>query len=171
MDLNTYLFFDGQCEDAFRLYEKVLGGKITTLMRYADAPSGPPAFKGCNRIIHVSLRAGNRVLMGSDAPPADLDPLPSGHRPEAHKTPQGFWTNVSVDTPDEAERIYHALGEDAAVTMPIGETFFAYRFGLLNDRFGTPWMIATLQRPYDGSRTPRPLAGEGGLGAASRAFN
>jgi uncharacterized protein YndB with AHSA1/START domain len=58
VDLNTYLFFDGQCEDAFRLYEKVLGGKITTLMRYSDAPSGPAAFKGCNRVIHVSLRFG-----------------------------------------------------------------------------------------------------------------
>ena len=58
MDLNTYLLFDGQCEDAFRLYEKVLGGKITGLMRYADAPSGPPAFKGCNRVIHASLRVG-----------------------------------------------------------------------------------------------------------------
>jgi hypothetical protein len=63
MDLNTYLFFDGQCEDAFRLYEQVLGGKMTGLMRYSDAPSGPAAFKGCNRVIHVSLRVGDRVLM------------------------------------------------------------------------------------------------------------
>jgi len=141
MDLNTYLFFDGQCEDAFRLYEKALGGKITTLMRYSDAPSGPAAFKGCNRVIHVSLRVGDRVLMGSDTPPDDLDPMPSGHRPEAHETPQGFRANVTVDTPAEAERIYDALAEGGAVAMPIGETFFAQRFGMLNDRFGTPWMI------------------------------
>ena len=74
MDLNTYLFFDGQCEEAFRLYEKVLGGKLTGLMRYADVPSGPPAFKECKRIIHVSLRVGDRVLMGSDLPAPGLDP-------------------------------------------------------------------------------------------------
>jgi len=141
MDLNTYLFFDGQCEDAFRLYEKVLGGKITGLMRYSDVPSGPPAFKGCNRVIHASLRVGDRVLMGSDTPPGGLDPMPSGHRPEAYKSPQGFRANVTVDTPAEAERIYHALAEDGVVAMPIGETFFAHRFGMLNDRFGTPWMV------------------------------
>jgi uncharacterized protein YndB with AHSA1/START domain/uncharacterized glyoxalase superfamily protein PhnB len=145
MDLNTYLFFDGQCEDAFRLYESVLGGKITGLMRYADAPSGPPAFKGCQRIIHVSLRVGDRVLMGSDTPPGRVEPMPSGHRPEEYKTPQGFRANVSVDTPAEAERIYHALAEGGAVAMPIGETFFAQRFGMLTDRFGTPWMINCLK--------------------------
>jgi PhnB protein len=145
MDLNTYLFFNGQCEDAFRLYEKVLGGKITGLMRYADVPSGPPAFKGCKRVIHVSLRVGDRVLMGSDTPPGGLDPMPSGHRPEEYKTPQGFRANVAVDTPAEAERIYHALAEGGAITMPMGETFFARRFGMLNDRFGTPWMITCLK--------------------------
>jgi PhnB protein len=145
MDLNTYLFFDGQCEDAFRLYEKVLGGKMTGLMRYADAPSGPAAFKGCNRVIHVSLRVGDRVLMGSDTPPDGLEPMPSGHRPDEYKTPQGFRANVTVDTPAEAERIYHALAEGGAIAMPMAETFFARRFGMLHDRFGTPWMITCLK--------------------------
>lgn len=158
MDLNTYLFFDGQCEDAFRLYEKVLGGKITGLMRYADAPSGPPAFKGCNRVIHVSLRVGDRVLMGSDTPPDGLDPMPSGHRPEAHKTPQGFRANVAVDTPAEADRIYHALVEGGAVAMPIAETFFAQRFGMVNDRFGTPWMITCLKPMPAADGTSKPFA-------------
>src|SRR5215470_19773407 len=115
MDLNTYLFFDGQCEDAFRLYEKVLGGRIKGLMRYADMPSGPPTFKGCNRVIHVSLSIGDRILMGSDTPPDGVDPMRCGHRPEAHKTPQGFRTNVTVDTPAEADRIYHALVEGGSV--------------------------------------------------------
>lgn len=156
MDLNTYLFFDGQCEDAFRLYEQVLGGKMTGLMRYADVPSGPAAFKGCNRVIHVSLRVGDRVLMGSDTPPDGLDPMPSGHRPEAHQTPQGFRANVTVDTPAEADRIYQALGEGGTVAMPIGETFFALRFGMVNDRFGTPWMITCLKpmQAADGASKP-----------------
>ena len=61
MDLNTYLFFDGQCEEAFKFYEKVLGGRITALMRYGDVPSGPPVFKGNARIIHTSLQVGDRL--------------------------------------------------------------------------------------------------------------
>jgi PhnB protein len=123
----------------------VLGGKIAGLMRYADVPSGPPAFKGCNRVIHVSLRVGDRVLMGSDTPPSGVNPMPSGHRPEAYKKPQGFRANVTVDTPAEAERIYHALAEGGTIAMPIGETFFAQRFGMLDDKFGTPWMITCLK--------------------------
>jgi uncharacterized glyoxalase superfamily protein PhnB/uncharacterized protein YndB with AHSA1/START domain len=145
MDLNTYLFFDGQCEEAFRLYENVLGGKLAGQMRYADAPSAPPSFKGCNRVIHVSLRVGDRVLMGSDMPAGGLDPTPPEHQPEAYKTPRGFRANVSVDSPAEAERIYQALAEGGTIAMPIAETFFARRFGMLNDRFGTPWMITCLK--------------------------
>jgi len=140
MDLNTYLFFDGQCEEAFKLYEKVFGGRITALMRYGDVPSGPAAFKGNGRVIHVNLQVGDRVLMGSDTPPAGLDPMP-GHEPNVHKTPQGFRSNATVDTPAEADRIYSALAEGGTIVAPIGETFFAHRFGMLNDRFGTPWMI------------------------------
>jgi uncharacterized glyoxalase superfamily protein PhnB/uncharacterized protein YndB with AHSA1/START domain len=143
MDLNTYLFFDGQCEEAFRLYEKVLGGKLAGLMRYADVPSGPPAFKGCNRVIHASLHVGDRVLMGSDMPAGG--PAPTPHRPEADKTPRGLRTNVTADTPAEAERIYHALAEGGTIAMPIAETFFAQRFGMLDDKFGTPWMITCLK--------------------------
>jgi uncharacterized glyoxalase superfamily protein PhnB/uncharacterized protein YndB with AHSA1/START domain len=145
MDLNTYLFFDGRCEEAFRFYENVLGGKLAGLMRYADAPSAPPSFKGCNRVIHVSLRVGDRVLMGSDMPAGGLDPTPPEHQPEAYKPPRGFRANVTVDTPAEAERIYQALAEGGTIAMPIAETFFAQRFGMLNDRFGTPWMITCLK--------------------------
>jgi len=147
MDLNTYLFFDGQCEEAFKLYEKVLGGRITALMRYGDVPSGPAVLKGNTRVIHTNLQVGDRVLMGSDTPPAGLGPMPSGHQPDAYKTPQGFRANISVDTPAEAERIYHALAENGTVAMPIGETFFAHRFGMLNDRFGTPWMVTCPKAP------------------------
>lgn len=157
MDLNTYLFFDGQCEEAFRFYEQVLGGKLAGLMRYADVPSGPPAFRGCNRIIHVSLRVGDRVLMGSDTPPSGLAPMPSGHQPEGYNTPQGFRANVTADTPAEAERIYRALAEDGTIAMPIAETFFARRFGMLNDKFGTPWMITCLKPAQAPEREAEPF--------------
>jgi uncharacterized protein YndB with AHSA1/START domain len=83
--------------------------------------------------------------MGSDMPAGGLDPTPPEHQPEAYKTPRGFRANVSVDSPAEAERIYQALAEGGTIAMPIAETFFARRFGMLNDRFGTPWMITCLK--------------------------
>jgi len=136
MDLNTYLFFDGQCEAAFKLYARVLGGKISTLMRYGEVKDGPSSFKGNQRVIHASLQVGDRILMGSDTPPG------SGAMPGQHYTkPQGFYANIGVDTPAAAERIFSALAEDGSVAMPMAETFFAHRFGMLTDRFGTPWMV------------------------------
>src|SRR5580700_6453744 len=101
-DLVTYLSFDGQCEAAFKHYEKVLGGKILMMMRYADAPSGaggPQTPDVANRIMHVRLKVGDRLLMGADAPP------------QFATKAQGFCVSVSVDEPAEADRIFHALGD------------------------------------------------------------
>jgi uncharacterized glyoxalase superfamily protein PhnB/uncharacterized protein YndB with AHSA1/START domain len=141
MDLSPYLFFDGTCEAAFKHYEKVLRGKITAMMRYDDVPCGPPAFKGCNRVVHASLEVGGRVLMGSDTPPAFTDSKGGSHPPEPLRPPHGFRAALIVDTPAEAERVYKELAGEGVVAMPMAETFFAQRFGMLADKFGTPWMI------------------------------
>jgi PhnB protein len=136
MDLNIYLFFDGQCEEAFKVYARVLGAKISTLMRYGDLKDGPLSFKGNDRVIHASLQVGDRILMGSDTPPT------SGAMPgQEYVKPRGFRANIGVSTPGEAERIFDALAEGGNVTKPMAETFFAHRFGMLTDRFGTPWMV------------------------------
>ncbi|HUB65055.1 MAG TPA: VOC family protein [Methylocella sp.] len=130
-DLVTYLSFDGQCEAAFKYYEKVLGGKILMMVRHADAPAGagvPQTPEAANRIMHARLKVGDRLLMGGDAPP------------HASK-PQGFCVNIMVDDPAEAERIFGELGESGVVRMPIAETFWARRFGMLIDKFGIPWMV------------------------------
>jgi PhnB protein len=111
---------------------KVFGGKILVMMRHSDAPSGsgvPQNPEVANRIMHARLEAGGRLLMGGDAPMRD----PS--------KPQGFCVSVAVDNPAEAERIFKELSESGTVTMPIGETFWAQRFGMVTDRFGTPWMV------------------------------
>ena len=130
MDLNTYLGFDGQCEAAFKHYEKVLGGKILMMLRNADAPPGTPIpAESANRIMHARLQVGDRLLMGGDAP--------SGRGSK----PQGFCANIMVDDPAEAERIFRELGAGGTVTMPITETFWARRFGMLTDKFGIPWMV------------------------------
>jgi PhnB protein len=130
MELNPYLNFNGQCEAAFKFYEKCLGGKIEFMMRFADSPMAdqvPPQRR--NQIVHVRMIAGGKVLMGSDAPP------------EQFEKPQGFSVSIGVNDPAEAERIFNALAENGTVRMPLQQTFWAIRFGALVDQFGIPWMI------------------------------
>ena len=135
MKLNAYLNFKGQCEEAFKLYEQVLGGKIMAMMKYSDSPMADqvPA-ESRNAIMHASMVVGDQALFGSDAPP------------EHFEKPQGFAVSLSIAEPAEADRVFQALSEGGSVQMPIQETFWAQRFGMLRDRFGTPWMI-NCERP------------------------
>ena len=131
MHLNPYLTFDGQCEDAFRLYESVLGGKIGYLMRYNEGPECDEAPDGWGqKVMHASLTVGNTHLMGSDELPGHIE------------KPQGFSICILIDEPSEAERVFTALAEGGTITLPLEETFWAFRYGTLVDRFGTPWMIS-----------------------------
>jgi PhnB protein len=135
MQLNPYLTFNGQCEAAFKFYEKVLGGKIEAMMTFGGSPMedrAPAEWR--DKIMHARLTVGANVLMGSDAPPDRYEPM------------KGITVSIGVDDPAEAERIFHALAEGATVQMPIQQTFWAARFGMLTDRFGTPWMINCEQR-------------------------
>ena len=130
MQLNPYLSFDGNCREAFQFYEKVLGGKIVAMMTWAETPmkdQSPPETH--NKIVHARLIAGEDVLMGRDAPGGQ------------YRKPQGITVTINTEEPIEAERIFQALSEGGAVMMPIAETFWARRFGMLTDRYGTPWMI------------------------------
>jgi PhnB protein len=130
MQLNPYLTFNGQCEAAFKLYEKCLRGKIEAMVSHGDSPMAnqvPPEWR--KKVLHARLVVGDEVLMGSDAPP------------ERYEAPKGFSVSISVDDPAEAERIFHALAENGAVQMPLQKTFWAVRFGMLVDRFGIPWMV------------------------------
>ncbi len=130
MDFVSYLGFDGRCEEAFKHYEKVLHGRIIAMMRYSDAPTGVPSDDGRNNLImHARLEVGGRLLLGGDAPTARFS------------KPQGFCVSIMVDDPAEAERIFRELGVGGTVDMPMGETFWAERFGMLTDRFGIPWMV------------------------------
>jgi PhnB protein len=130
MQLNPYLLFNGQCEAAFKFYEKVLGGKIVSMMPHEGTPAAtqvPPEW--LKKIIHARLVVGDKVLMGSDAPP------------DRYQETRGFSISLGVDTPAEAERIFQAFSEKGKVNMPMEKTFFAERFGMLADQFGIPWMI------------------------------
>lgn len=130
MKMNTYLMFNGNCEAAFKFYEHCLGGKIVNMLTHRDAPSAEhvPA-EWHDKVMHVCLDLGDRLLMGSDSPP------------DCFEKPQGFYVQLSIDDPTEAERIFQTLAENGTVKMPFEATFWAYRFGMLVDRFGTPWMV------------------------------
>ncbi len=130
MKIAPYLFFSGACEEAFKFYEKALGAKIEMKMHYQDMPievTHPSELQ--SKIAHIRMKIGEQLIMGSDVPP------------ERFNKPQGFDINLTVDTPEEADRIFAALSEGGSVKMPIEETFWALRFGSLVDRFGIPWMV------------------------------
>jgi PhnB protein len=130
MKLNSHLTFNGQCEAAFKFYEQCLDGKIVTMLTHGESPIAsqvPSEWR--NHVLHASLAIGNETLMGCDAPP------------ERYQKPQGFSVALHVKDPQEAERKFRALAENGTVQMPIQETFWSVRFGMLVDRFGIPWMI------------------------------
>ena len=130
MKINAYLNFNGQCDAAFAFYEKCLDGKIAFKLTFGESPMAKDMPKEChNQIIHARLVVGDNVFMGSDCPEG------------RYEKPQGFHVSIGIETPADAERIFKALSENGTVTMPIAETFWAQRFGMLVDQFGIPWMI------------------------------
>jgi len=134
MEISPYLGFNGQCEEAFKFYEKVLGGKIEGIMTYGSSPIAaqmPPEMR--DKIIHVRMLVGNQVLMGGDAPPQNF------------KLAEGFNVSITVKDSAEAERIFNELSKDGKITMPLQKTFWSIRFGMAVDRFGTPWIINCAQ--------------------------
>src|SRR5438309_1938568 len=130
MKLHTYLNFGGNCEEAFRFYEKNLGGKIEMMMRYADQPDPKNVPPGTEKyVLYLNMTIGETQLMGSDVPPERFQPMRS------------VYLSLAVDSSEEAERIFKLLAQGGEVFMPMEETFFAFRFGMLRDKFGTSWMI------------------------------
>lgn len=130
--METYLFFDGNCAEAMRFYERTLGGKIEMMMTHAESPEAARSPPGnANRILHASLVVGGQRLMPSDAM--------AGQPYEGMK---GFCLSLVFPTVDEAKRLFEALAQGGRVNMPMDKTFFVEAFGMLVDRFGTPWMVS-----------------------------
>ena len=130
MKLVSYLGFDGNCAEAFKHYESVLGGRIVTLMTNGDSPMAaqtPP--DQLQRIMHVRLEAGDQTLMGSDNPAGVQQQM------------KGFCVSINLEDVAEAERLYAGLSEGGSIQMALESTFWAKRFAMFRDRFGTPWMI------------------------------
>ena len=130
MEVVPYLSFDGRCAEAFRFYERLLGGRIGMMMRWSESPiADQVAPEWGERIIHATLELDGALLLASDAPPSH------------YGKPQGFSVSIQTDDLDKAERIFAGLAEGGEIQMPLAETFWAKRFGMVTDRFGIPWMV------------------------------
>ena len=124
------LAFKGQCEAAFRFYQQHLNGTIAFMLAWGDSPMAGDAPPGWDvKICHATLRIGDTVITGSDVPP------------DRYEQPRGFEILLAMNDPVEAERVFAALAEGGTIKMPLQETFWASRFGVLVDQFGIPWSI------------------------------
>lgn len=131
MRVTTYLSFNGDCEAAFQLYERCLGGRIGAVFRYGGTPLAgdvPPEWS--DKVMHASVTVGEQVLMGADV------------APDRYEAPKGISLSVHTESVEDAERVFRELGNGGRVVMPLERTFWAPRFGMVVDRFGVPWLIS-----------------------------
>ena len=136
MSVQPYLFFGGRCEEALNFYRSAVGAEVQMMMRYKDSPE-PRQMPECfdHKIMHASVRVGESTLMASDGMcdgPASFE---------------SFSLAVTVGDENEAERVFAALSEGGVVTMPLEKTFWAPKFGMLQDRFGVGWMVSVMHKP------------------------
>lgn len=133
--VNTYLTFNGNCEEAFNFYKSVFGGDFAYIGRFGEMPEGdgysvPEADK--NKIMHVGLPIGNTILMGSDTGGDWAAKLIEGNN---------FSVSVNTESKEEADRIFNGLAAEGQITMPMENTFWGAYFGMLTDKFGIQWMV------------------------------
>ncbi|CAG1009046.1 hypothetical protein BURK1_03609 [Burkholderiales bacterium] len=137
MQIQPYMMFEGRCEEAIAFYQKALGARLDMLMRYKESPEPPPPDKvppgSDDKVMHASLTIGDTVVMASDG-------FCSGRTQF-----QGFALSASVPDVASAERAFAALSAGGQVTMPLMQTFWSPRFGMLVDRFGVAWMVNVVQ--------------------------
>jgi PhnB protein len=135
MQVQSYLFFDGRCEEAIEFYRKTLGAEVLMMLRFKDSPdpgSCPPGSE--NKVMHASLRIGDVNVMASDG------------RCLGNPNFQGFALSLTVPDEAAADRTFAALGDGGQVQMPLTKTFFSPRFGMVADRFGVMWMVLVAQQ-------------------------
>ena len=137
MEVQSYLVFDGRCEEAIEFYKSALGAKVTRLLRFKDNPGecdpsmARPEIQ--NKVMHASLSIGDSVVMVSDG------------RCQGKSKFEGFSLSLTPANAAEADRLFAALADGGKVQMPMGKTFFSPRFGMVMDRFGVSWMVVTAQ--------------------------
>lgn len=140
MKLIPFLGFNGKTHEAMAFYAQVLSGKVTSEMRYRDMPPmentdgcGEMPPETLDHVAHSQLEVGSAILMAADGPSSGGE--------------NSTTINIDVDTVEEAERVFKALADGGEIKMPIGETFWAHRWGFLIDRYGKPWMVNCMKQP------------------------
>jgi PhnB protein len=135
--LNPYLNFNGTADKAIKLYESALGAKTESIQRFGDIPGNTPAPEHKDRVIHALLRLGPGIIMISDS------------QPGSPVTPQGpMFVCVDFDDPSDMGRRFEALSAGGKVTMPLQDTFWGAKFGILTDAYGIQWMFnCTTKQP------------------------
>ena len=133
MQLQPYVHFNGRCEEAIEFYKKAIGAQVNMLMRFKDMPAscGPSSIQAGteNKVMHANLRIGDSVMLVSDG------------RCSGDAKFEGFSLTLTVSSDAEADKTFAALGEGGTVCMPLQKTFFASKFGMINDQFGVSWMV------------------------------
>lgn len=139
MSLNPYVFFDGTCKDAIRFYQDAVGAELLYKMTFAEMPADEtPASEGCasapdfppDNIMHASVRiAGNEVMMSD------------GNQGQASQRHAGYALTLATRELEEGKRWFDNLSQQGSITLPWNETFWAYGFGMVTDKFGIPWMV------------------------------
>jgi len=130
MSPHIQLAFNGQCEAAFRFYEQCLNGKVTFMLTWGKSPMAadvPAHWQG--KIVHATLMIADMPIMGCDV------------HPDRYEKPQGFEIDLPMKDPVAGARLFETLARDGRIVMPLQETFWAHRYGVLIDRFGIPWSI------------------------------
>ena len=137
MLVQPYLFFGGRCEEALEFYRSAIGAEVEMLTRFRDSPEPQPGLPDCfeEKVMHASVRIGKSTLMASDG------------QCEGTQNFDGFSLSITVDDAAEAERVFAALSEGGLVTMPLEKTFWAPKYGMLQDRFGVGWMVSVMHKP------------------------
>jgi PhnB protein len=131
MQINPYLTFNGECDEAFKFYAQVLGGKVTFQMTWGEMPGAADQFpaESLKLIMHATMNVGDEVFMGADSPP------------DRYQKPAGMNVSIHLKDTAEGERTFNALAEGGNVTMPFQQTFWSPGFGMCVDKFGIPWMV------------------------------
>ena len=144
MQFVPYLNFDGTCAEAMTFYAQLFGGQIVYQGTFGEMPASegmPPLPEAAkNRMMHMHLQVGAQAIMASDTMPAlpgvDMSTCGGGYQ-----KPQGMWVSIGVADAAEGQRVFDGLAQGGHITMPFAATFWSAGFGMVTDRFGTPWMV------------------------------
>lgn len=130
MRLSFHIHFDGHCQEAFELYETLLGGKIGTMLPFSRSPAAINVPKNWqSKIVHANIQISGVEIAGDDVPP------------EQYEAPKGFYVLLVFENQDETKAAFEGLARQGKILFPLQKTFWSPCYGIVVDRFGVPWKL------------------------------